>query len=104
MADIQTVSMAIIRKSVIDNLIKQNVSNPALKLLLHIASNQDSSGNIVGIHNKDICDATGLCIQSFYNALYELRFKQIIEYAQDHRGIYEFTILNNSMSQKGEIL
>ena len=82
-------------RPVLDKMIEQQVNNTQLAVLLHIGKYQDDYGVVVGVHNKDVCDATGICTQSFYNALDGLKSKQIIAVSSSHHGDWDIKIIGN---------
>jgi len=82
-------------RPVLDRLIKQQVSNVELSVLLYIARYQDDYGTVVGVHYKDVCDATGICPQSVYDALDGLESKQLISISSSHYGDRDILIIGN---------
>lgn len=67
--------------------------------LLELVKNQNESGRINGVHYRDICAATGIAKQSFYNALYGLKIKDIISFEKDaNNGFYNVLVKYNDFS------
>lgn len=64
---------------------------------------QDEDGLVIGVHYKDVMDEVGFkSRQTFYNALHSLREKGLISYAQNAKGDYDVTVLDNEGYTKQE--
>lgn len=79
----------------------RNLSNREMDFFLYIARYQNTSGHIVGVHNKDVCEHTGMCKQSFYTAMRSLDQKGLISVAKNSDIDYDITILDNDFSYDG---
>ena len=85
--------------AVIDKTNMATLTPSGMKLFLHLAKRQDIQGNIVGVHHNEVTKYTGMVKQSFYNALYELKDKEIITYSKVSDGsYYNVKILDNDFS------
>ncbi len=85
-----------IKYQVIKKCVEKNITDAELTILFHIAQYQDEQGNVMGLYYRDICSATGLSIQTFYNVLYSLQEKDIITLYHTNNGDYNVTIKDNS--------
>lgn len=83
------------------NILKKlkNISSREFDLLLLVARYQDEHGIAAGIYYKDICQETGMCKQSFYNALNKLSSRGIITYQKMTDSDYDIQILQNDFSR-----
>ncbi len=91
------VSFPLIRKQ---NMAK--LSNVGMSLLFHLLIRQDEKGNVWGVHYKDVVKDTGMCKQSFYNAMQELYDKELIKKPEkiDDGSYYNIFIYDNDFSDK----
>ena len=73
-----------------------------MDLLIHLVENQDNStGEVLGVHYKDISAGTGMVKQSFYSAMQSLKDKKIITYERHQDGAYyTVTVLDNAFPDK----
>lgn len=91
------VSFLLIRKPNMAQL-----SNVGMALLMHLLFRQDEKGNVKGVHYRDVVKDTGICKQSFYNAMEELYQKQLIDKPEriDDGSYYNIFIYDNDFSDK----
>ncbi len=91
------VSFLLIRKP---NMAK--LSNVGMSLLFYLLIHQDEKGKVWGVHYKDVVKATGMCKQSFYNAMQELYKKELIKKPEkiDDGSYYNIFIHDNDFSDK----
>lgn len=70
-------------------------------LLLYVvkAENQET-GCVEGVFYLDVMQHTGMCKQSFYNALYGLKEKNVITYEKNSEVDYDICILDNAFPNK----
>lgn len=83
-----------IKYSLIEKLI--GLTQAEMDLLLYAARYQDTTGEVEGLYYGAAMQATGMCKQSFYNALAGLARKGIIRIREHTRTDYNVTILHNS--------
>lgn len=72
-----------------------------MDFFLYVARYQDLGGHVVGVHNKDVCEHTGMCKQSFYTVMRSLNQKGLISVAKNSEIDYDITILANDFSYDG---
>lgn len=78
----------------------KNLTSTEMDFLLYIATKQDLSGRVVGVHNQDVCRNTGMCKQSFYTAMRGLEKKSIITITRNSKIDYDITIRDNAFLEK----
>ncbi|CUX28098.1 hypothetical protein [Clostridium sp. C105KSO13] len=82
-----------IKYSIIGKL--ANLTNVEWDFLLYIGRYQDRMGCVEGVYYRDVMKNTGMCKQSFYNALEGLETKKIISYCKNSEIDYDIHILEN---------
>ena len=82
-----------IKYSIIGKL--ANLTNVEWDFLLYIGRYQDRMGCVEGVYYRDVMRNTGMCKQSFYNALEGLETKKIISYCKNSEIDYDIRILDN---------
>lgn len=85
-----------IKYSLIDKL--KNLTSTEMDLFLYIAKYQRLNGFVAGVHNQDVCKATGMCKQSFYTAMRGLERKEIVKISRTSDIDYDFLILGNDFT------
>lgn len=85
-----------LRMEVLEKMMRSNLSRGEVDVLLYIARFQDISGVARGIYYKDVCEATGLSFQGFYNCRQALVEKGIIEIQKQHSHDVDIRIKGNS--------
>ena len=85
-----------IKYSLIDKL--KTLTSTEMDLFLYIAKYQRLNGFVAGVHNKDVCRATGMCKQSFYTAMRGLERKEIVKISRTSDIDYDFLILGNDFT------
>ena len=85
-----------IKYSLIDKL--KNLTSTEMDLFLYIAKYQRLTGFVAGVHNQDVCRATGMCKQSFYTAMHGLERKGIVIISRTSDIDYDFLILGNDFT------
>ena len=85
-----------IKYSLIDKL--KNLTSTEMDLFLYIAKYQRFNGFVAGVHNQDVCRATGMCKQSFYTAMHGLERKGIVKISRTSDIDYDFLILGNDFT------
>jgi hypothetical protein len=81
-------------------MVKAKLSSCEIDFILYIALSQDVSGTIESVYYKDVCNAIGISIQSFYDILDSLRDKQLITWSKPNRADVKVTLLGNDFSNK----
>lgn len=79
----------------------KNLTSTEMDFFLYIARKQDLRGCVVGVHNQDVCRNTGMCKQSFYNAMRGLQRKGVVRVWKASDIDYDITILDNDFSYDG---
>lgn len=87
-----------IKYSLIDKL--KNLTSTEMDLFLYIAKYQRLNGFVAGVHNQDVCRATGMCKQSFYTAMRGLERKGIVKISRTSDIDYDLLILDNDFTGK----
>ncbi len=97
--------MAHIASDALHNLILHNPTSLEIDFMLYILQYQDADSCIRGMYYKDVMKALGCCKQSFYNALYGLRDKNIIRIDRESIIDYDITLLtgDNSIEHAKEV-
>lgn len=85
-----------IKYSLIDKL--KNLTSTEMDLFLYVAKYQRLNGFVAGVHNQDVCRATGMCKQSFYTAMRGLERKGIVIISRTSDIDYDFLILGNDFT------
>lgn len=85
-----------IKYSLIDKL--KTLTSTEMDLFLYIAKYQRLNGFVAGVHNQDVCRATGMCKQSFYTAMHGLERKGIVKISRTSDIDYDFLILGNDFT------
>ncbi len=78
-----------------------NLTRAEMDLFLYIATKQDLSGFVPGVHNQDVVRNTGMCKQSFYTSMRGLERKGVIRIFRATNIDYDITILDNDFSYEG---
>lgn len=87
-----------IKYKLIDKI--KNLTTTEMNFLLYIATKQNLSGRVIGVHNQDVCKNTGMCKQSFYTALRGLEKKNIIQVFKASETDYDIIINDNDFEDK----
>mgnify|MGYP000177733422 FL=1 len=85
-----------IKYSLIDKL--KTLTSTEMDLFLYIAKYQRLNGFVAGVHNQNVCKATGMCKQSFYTAMRGLERKEIVKISRTSDIDYDFLILGNDFT------
>ena len=85
-----------IKYSLIEKL--KNLTSTEMDLFLYIAKYQRLNGFVAGVHNQNVCKATGMCKQSFYTAMRGLERKEIVKISRTSDIDYDFLILGNDFT------
>lgn len=83
---------------VLERMFQEDVTSKEINFILHIAKYQDDRGVVQGIYYRDVCRAIGISSQKFYDILYSLKKKKIIEYEKNDYTDWDITICNNDFS------
>lgn len=87
-----------IKYSLIEKL--KNLTSTEMDLFLYVAKYQRLNGFVAGVHNQDVCRATGMCKQSFYTAMRGLEHKGIVKISRTSDIDYDLLILDNDFTGK----
>lgn len=87
-----------IKYSLIEKL--KNLTSTEMDLFLYAAKYQRLNGFVAGVHNQDVCRATGMCKQSFYTAMRGLERKGIVKISRTSDIDYDLLILDNDFTGK----
>lgn len=89
-----------IKNSVIKKCIEQKLTSKEIDFLIYISHYQDSSGNIMGVYYRDVCNALSLSIQSFYDIKASLVKKGIISVYKKSEIDWDIRIEDNDFSME----
>lgn len=90
-----------LRYQVISKLNK--LSNSEMKLFIYLVQSENqSTGLVEGVYYRDVMKHTGMCKQSFYNALSGLENKHIITVEKNSDVDYDVLILDNACPTEKE--
>ena len=90
-----------IKESVLNHMLKSNMTSAEVNFIIYISHFQDDTGKVVGIHYKDICNAIDVSYQTFYDVVKNLEKKNIIKTdrtLRDYPGEWTIQILNNDFT------
>lgn len=85
-----------IKYSLINKL--NTLKSTEFTLFLYLAKYQQLNGLVQGVHNQMVCQETGMCKQSFYNALRGLEKKNIISVTKASDIDYNVLIIGNDFT------
>ena len=90
-----------LRYQVIPKLNK--LSNSEMKLFIYLVQSENqSTGLVEGVYYRDVMKYTGICKQSFYNALKGLEEKKIVTVQKNSDVDYDVLILDNACPTEQE--
>lgn len=89
-----------IKTSIIKSLLDhgKKMTNTEYNLLLYLSHYQSDDGSVIGIYYKNVCREIQISYQSFYNALYGLKEKGLIEIKKESYTDWDVLIRNNDLS------
>lgn len=76
----------------------KTLTSKELDFFFYLIRFQDDMGLVLGVHNREVCKAAGMCKQTFYDALRSLEKKGIIRASKNTESDYDILILNNDLS------
>lgn len=79
----------------------KNLTKCEMDAFIYLVCRQEKDGHVWGVHNKALCNATGMKKQSFYNALRGLQEKEVIIYKKSSDIDYLVKIIDNDFSYPG---
>lgn len=85
-----------IKNSIVDRMIAQKCTANEIDFLLYVSAYQDITGRVTGVHYKDVCDATHMSIQGFYDVKASLEEKGFIVCEKCDYSDCDITIVGNS--------
>ena len=86
-----------IKYSLLEKLI--SLTNREIDFFMFIVRYQEDHGQVPGVYYRDVCQALGICKQTFYNTLQSLKEKGVITYTRSERDHdYDIMILDNDFS------
>lgn len=77
-------------------MIAQKCTANEINFLLYVSAYQDITGRVTGVHYKDVCDATGMSIQGFYDVKASLEEKGFIVCEKCDYSDCDITIVGNA--------
>lgn len=77
-----------------------NLKKTEWNLFMYVCRFQNDWGLVEGVYYRDVVKNTGMCKQSFYNALAGLQGKGIISYQKNSEIDYDIRILGNEFPTK----
>lgn len=88
-----------LRVSLLNRILEKGLTAKEFDFLMFLLRYQDDTGKIVGVYHSMVCNEKGMCKQSFYSCLTELKNKNIINY-QRVNGDYDVFLLGNEVVKK----
>lgn len=85
-----------IKNSIVDRMIEQKCTSNEIDFLCYISMYQDITGRVTGVHYKDVCNATGMSIQGYYDTKASLEDKGFIICDKLDYSDCDITIIGNS--------
>ena len=85
-----------IKNSIVDRMIEQKCTSNEIDFLCYISMYQDITGRVTGVHYKDVCDATGMSIQGYYDTKASLEDKGFIVCEKCDYSDCDITIVGNA--------
>jgi len=72
-----------LHKSLLERILKSDLKNKELNVLLYLLQVQDDLGTVLNVHWKEICENVGMVAQSFYNSINSLESKGFITVSKE---------------------
>lgn len=85
-----------IKNSIVDRMIAQKCTAHEIAFLLYISMFQDIAGRVTGVHYKDVCNATNMSIQGYYDVKASLESKGFIKCEKNDYSDCDITIVGNA--------
>ena len=85
-----------IKNSIVDRMIAQKCTANEINFLIYVSAYQDITGRVTGVHYKDVCDATGMSIQGYYDTKASLEEKGFIVCEKCDYSDCDITIVGNA--------
>lgn len=85
---------------VLEKMLRAELTGAEVDMLLYIARYQNNKGISGGIYYKEVCEATGMSYQAFYDCKKGLEKKGIIHAEKNNYYDWNITILDNSFAGK----
>lgn len=85
-----------IKNSIVDRMIEQKCTANEITFLLYISMFQDLTGRVTGVHYKDVCDATNMSIQGYYDVKESLESKGFVKCEKNDYSDCDITIVGNA--------
>lgn len=87
-----------LKNTYIDRMIKSQLTSKEIDFLLHIAVYQNEQGTVESVYYKNICSATDISIQKFYDILRSLTEKNLIYYEKANVHDLRVHLIGNDFS------
>lgn len=88
-----------LRVNLLNRILEKGLTAKEFDFLMFLLRYQDDEGKVVGVYHSMVCKEKGMCKQSFYSCLAELKNKNIINY-QRANGDYDVFLLGNEIVKK----
>ncbi len=88
-----------LRVGLLNRILERGVTAKEFDFLMFLLRYQDDTGKVVGVYHSMVCKEKGMCKQSFYSCLAELKNKGIVNY-QRVNGDYDVSIIGNEVVKK----
>ncbi len=85
-----------LKNSIIDRMIEQKCTSKEIDFLHYISCYQDSTARVTGVHYKDVCNATKMSIQCYYDTKESLERKGFIECTKRNLMDCDIVIVGNA--------
>ena len=96
-----------LKNTYIDKMIEAGISSREIDFLLYIAIYQNEEGIVESVYYKDVCNATEISVQKFYDIIHSLQDKGLISYEKINSADIRVRLVNNDFSRaeykKGDV-
>lgn len=89
-----------LRNEVVNKILRAHLSKAEIDVLLEISHYQDENGTAYGVHYRDVCNAVGISVDTFYWALHGLCEKNLITAKKAAYGDWDIEIIGNNFVGK----
>jgi len=84
-----------LKNTYIDKMIEAGISSREIDFLLYIAVYQNEEGIVESVYYKDVCNATEISVQKFYDVIHSLQDKGLISYEKINSADLRVRLVNN---------
>ena len=85
-----------LKNSIIDRMIEQKCTSKEIAFLHYVSCYQDVTGRVTGVHYKDVCNATHMSVQCYYDTKESLERKGFIKCTKRNLMDCDIVIVGNA--------